>query len=132
MRQIVYISSVAATVTPEDLSEILSVSQANNRRSEVTGLLYFDGKRFLQAIEGDDPQLSETLTRIRADDRHRAMVILSDRPIAQRQFGAWAMAERRPDQDGSAFLSKVSLLVAGASPNVRATFESFIGLRNAT
>ena len=129
MRQIVYISTAASDVGPSDLREILATSQANNRRDGITGLLYSDGKRFLQAIEGADPQLTRRLHRIREDRRHRAIVILSDRAIEQREFGSWAMADRQPGGEAEAFLAQVSSLVAGASPNVRATFESLASVR---
>jgi hypothetical protein len=131
MRQIVYISTAASDVGPAALREILAASQANNRRDDITGLLYSDGKRFLQAIEGDEPQVTRTLERIRDDRRHRAIVILSDQDIAERAFGRWAMAERRPGEGAEAFLAQVSALVAGASPNIRATFEGLAGMRNA-
>lgn len=131
MRQIVYISTAASDVGPAGLREILAASQANNRRDGITGLLYSDGKRFLQAIEGDEPHLSRTLERIRDDRRHRAIVILSDRVIAKPEFGSWSMAERRPGEGAEAFLAQVSALVAGASPNIRATFEGLASVRNA-
>ncbi|MEP9360061.1 BLUF domain-containing protein [Sphingomonas sp. KR3-1] len=129
MRQIVYISTATGEVGTAALREILAASKANNRRDGITGLLFFDGKRFLQAIEGEDPQLATTLDRIREDRRHRAIVILSDRSIEQREFGSWAMAERQAGDEAEAFLAQVSSLVAGASPNVRATFEGLASVR---
>ncbi len=131
MRQVVYISTASVDLHGSDTSRILGTSQVNNRRDGITGLLYFDGKRFLQAIEGEDPMLSLTLERIRADPRHRAVVILSDRTIDAREFGAWAMAERRPGSDAEPFLAQVSSLAAQASPNIRATFEGLANARRA-
>ncbi|MBC9033840.1 BLUF domain-containing protein [Sphingomonas sp. JC676] len=131
MRQIVYISTAAGDVGPAALTGILAASRANNRRDGITGLLYSDGKRFLQAIEGEEPDLTRTLDRIRADCRHRAIVILSNRAIEAREFGSWEMAERRPGVEAQAFLTQVSTLVAGASANVRATFEGLANVRTA-
>lgn len=131
MRQIVYISTAAGDVAPADLREILAASQVNNRRDGITGLLYSDGRRFLQAIEGEEPHLTRTLERIREDRRHRAIVILSDRAIDHCEFGSWAMAQREPGDGAEAFLAQVSSLVAGASPNVRATFEGLASVRTA-
>ncbi|MBC9033913.1 BLUF domain-containing protein [Sphingomonas sp. JC676] len=131
MRQIVYISTAASDVSAADLHEILVTSQINNRRDGITGLLYSDGKRFLQAIEGHEPQITQTLERIREDGRHRAIVILSNRQIDEREFGSWAMAERCAGDGADAFLSQVSVLVAGASPPVRGTFEGLVRVRTA-
>jgi hypothetical protein len=129
MRQLVYISTASAEYRSSDNSQILSASQINNRRDGITGLLYFDGKRFLQAIEGDGPTLGRTFERIRADRRHRAIVILSDRDVTAREFGSWAMASREEDGDAEAFLGQISQLVAEASPSVRATFEGLAATR---
>ncbi|MBU3076336.1 BLUF domain-containing protein [Sphingomonas quercus] len=131
MRQIVYISTASRALAPAEVDRILTVSQANNRRDGITGLLYFDGRRFLQAIEGDGPMLDRVLMRIRADDRHRAVVLLSDRSVASREFGSWAMASRHSHDDAEAFLAQVSRLVATASPNVRGTFEGLAAARRA-
>ena len=50
MRQMLYISSVVRG-TIIDLSAIVGQSIRNNRRVGVTGLLWSDGKRFLQALD---------------------------------------------------------------------------------
>ncbi len=131
MRQIVYVSSATTQYGPADLPEILSVSRTNNARDAITGLLYFDGKRFLQALEGDEQAIARTIARIDRDPRHRALVILSDRTIAAPEFGDWSMAHWRAGTEADVFLAQVSGLVANASPNVRATFESFVALRRA-
>ena len=128
MRQIVYIST-AIGMDEAQAAGILGASQANNRRDDITGLLYFDGKRFLQAIEGEEPHLTRTLERIRADARHRAIVVLSDRDVETREFGSWAMASRRPGEDARAFIAQVAALVRNASPDIRATFEGLATAR---
>lgn len=126
--QIVYISSVVGAV---DTASILAVSRRNNRRDGLTGLLYADGRRFLQVLEGEPAALERTLERITADPRHRAVVILSCRDIAAREFGEWAMAERVAGVAGDAMVAQVQALIAGAAPAVRATFDGFVQLRRA-
>lgn len=128
MLQLVYISTVVATV---DTAAILDVSRANNTRDRITGLLFCDGRRFLQALEGDTAMVERSYARIARDPRHRALVVLSRREVAAREFGGWAMAERVPGADGAAFTRRVEELVAAASPAVRATFDSFARLQRA-
>lgn len=128
MLQIVYISSAVGVV---DTTPVLAVSRRNNGRDGITGLLYADGRRFLQALEGEAAVVEAALTRITADPRHRAVVVLSCRDIATREFGAWTMAERVPGVDGDAFVQRVQELVANAAPAVRATFDGFVQLRRA-
>lgn len=130
MRQILYIS----TATPGaviDLDSILAVSQRNNRRDGVTGLLWSDGRRFLQVLEGDDAAVQRALDRLRGDPRHRSILVLHDRTVAAREFGAWEMARRSALDTADAFDAKMDGLLADASPTVRGTFEGLIAARRA-
>lgn len=131
MRQIIYVSTATIGESAINPDEILATSRRNNRRDGITGLLYSDGKRFLQALEGEDAAVSAAYERIAGDPRHRAIVILSDRDVPSREFGDWTMAHRGPGADGAAFVARVAELVSRASPNIRATFESFAALRRA-
>jgi hypothetical protein len=131
MRQVIYISTAVGQAGAVDAADILAVSQRNNRRDGLTGLLYSDGKRFLQALEGDEDVISRALARIEKDPRHRAIVILSDRNVPAREFGDWSMAHRAPGSDAEVFLQRVGDLVAAASPQVRATFTGFAEVRRA-
>lgn len=131
MRQVIYISTATASGAAMQADDILAESRSNNRRDGITGLLYADGKRFLQVLEGEPPAVAETLARIERDPRHRAIVILSDRVVQSAEFGDWAMAWRAPGSNASDFVDRVSALVAGASPSVRATFNGFAEVRRA-
>lgn len=131
MRQILYISTAASKVGSDHADDILATSRRNNGADKVTGLLYFDGKRFLQALEGEEIAVARALARIEKDARHRAIVILSDRTVDTREFGDWSMAYRAAGTDSDRFIAQVSDLVAAASPNVRATFTSFAEARRA-
>jgi hypothetical protein len=130
MRQLVYISSIRRQVAVDPVT-ILAQSRCNNARARVTGLLFFDGKRFLQALEGEDAAVDATFTRIQQDERHHALVVLSSRVIDQREFGEWAMAFSAPGEDHAAALDRVAKLAAAADPTVRATFEGFAKVRRA-
>jgi hypothetical protein len=130
MLQLIYIST--AVPGPRiDTDAILAVSRSNNGRDGITGLLYTDHTRFLQALEGPEEKVEAALERIRHDVRHRAIVILSRREIAAREFGECAMAHQAAGASNAAFIDQVRTLVANASANVRATFEGFVQLRQA-
>ncbi|MEP9357460.1 BLUF domain-containing protein [Sphingomonas sp. KR3-1] len=129
MLQLIYVSTARAN--DADCAAILATSRENNGRDGITGLLYSDGKRFLQALEGPEDRVEAALARIQADPRHRAIVLLSRRTVDHRDFGDWAMAHRLPGADGDLFLARVAQLVAQASPDVRATFEGFAEARRA-
>lgn len=130
MLQLVYVSSVTPGISA-DADAILQVSRANNRRDGITGMLYSDNARFLQALEGPDYKVEAAILRIRKDPRHRAIVVLSRRTIEAREFGEWEMAHHVPGIDAHRFIARVGDLAAGAAPDVRATFEGFAQVRAA-
>jgi hypothetical protein len=129
MLQLVYISTARGAVSAADLQRILLVSRRNNTREGITGLLFFDGMRFLQALEGDPARVVAAYARIASDARHRGVVELSRREIDDREFGRWAMASRTAMEGESAMLDRVAELVADASPTVQATFTGFAQIR---
>lgn len=130
MFQLMYISSVRAGVDAA-IAPILLASRRNNDRDCITGLLYADGRRFLQVLEGPLEAVENAFARISADPRHCAIVVLSRRAIDAREFGDWAMAHRTPGEDGDAVLTQIADRLSGASPSVRGTFEGFAKLRRA-
>lgn len=130
MFQLVYISSATPGETVS-MGQILTASRRNNTRDAITGLLYANGQRFLQALEGPEDKVLSAMARIQRDGRHRAIVVLSTRTVEDREFGAWAMAHHDTAQDGDRAVEQVGRLVANASPSVKATFEGFCQMRRA-
>lgn len=130
MFQLVYISTARGPVAREDLDAILAASRRNNRRDGVTGLLVAGGRRFLQALEGEERNVRAAFDRIAADPRHHAIVTLVSRPVAERRFGDWAMAHQDGGAAGEGDLARaVSALVAPLSDrSLRAQFEGFAAL----
>jgi hypothetical protein len=131
MLQIVYISTSRGEVTSAEVQRILATSRRNNTRDGITGLLFYDGKRFLQALEGEETKVEAAIARIRGDARHGAVVVLSRREVTQREFGDWAMASHGTPAANDAVLGRVAALTANAAPNVQATFNSFAQVRRA-
>lgn len=129
MLQLIYISTPRRKILPADLAEILATSRRNNRRDGISGLLFFDGTRFLQALEGPEDRVQTALARIKADPRHFAIVTLSKREVAAREFGDWEMASRGPADSADTMVARLDALAANASPAVRATFDGFAKVR---
>jgi hypothetical protein len=88
----VYVSSASRDIPPEELVEILRRSRENNERLAVTGmLLYYDGN-FMQILEGPRETVTRLMSSIERDGRHRGVIVLIRKPIAERQFPQWSMA----------------------------------------
>lgn len=126
--QLIYISTAQHALARQELPAILEQSQRNNRRAGVTGMLLYDGIRFLQALEGDECSVSETFDRIRADARHRSAVVLSRRQVEACEFGRWDMAyEDNMSVPGArSLIERVEALVADVeNRNTHELFRSF-------
>jgi len=130
MRQLLYISSKSPKEAVS-VGGILIQSRRNNEAAGVTGLLYTDGYRFLQVLEGKRGAVTETFDRIKADARHQAVVVLSDREVGEREFGAWSMAHRGPADEADSFDARITRMLAGASASVRGTFLGLVAARRA-
>ena len=131
MYQITYISTARRGLGEADIEAILRSSRSNNGRDAITGLLLHDGLRFLQALEGERTLVEAAFGRIKADDRHRAAVMLSERESGDRQFGSWAMAcEKATPSPGAVAMPQIvdGLVATVSNPSVRALFSSFARL----
>ena len=133
MQQLTYISTATSTMSDADISVILAVSRLNNAAAGITGLLLYDGRRFLQALEGEAALVDRTYQRIKADKRHRAVVLLSSNEVGERSFGNWAMAaERAAPAHGAGVAESVDMLTETVlDPNMRALFRGFARVRQA-
>lgn len=132
LHQITYISTARSTILLADVEGILETSRRRNRANDITGLLIFDGKRFLQVIEGPYEAIETTFTRIARDPRHRALVKLATRHVEAREFGRWSMASQivGPVMGDGDIIAQVDALTAALTdPNVKATLRGFARVR---
>lgn len=124
MRQIIYVSTLRQGVVP-DTAGIGAASRRRNAEHRLTSMLFFDGHRFLQALEGEAGAVEATFARIAADPRHHALIRLSNRRIDRREFGTEGMAYRAPRQADLAAMARMAILAAHGGPAEQAGFASF-------
>lgn len=130
MKQILYASVNARTGgQPADVIGILEQSRHNNALDGITGLLWTDGERFLQVLEGDDEAVDACYARIRADTRHRAIVTIVEQTVERRAFGYWAMAHKRSDALSDVHDQRVRRMMADAAEEIRAPFLDLVSTR---
>jgi hypothetical protein len=124
VEQIIYIStSRAEFADPGMVRDILKASRRNNARDRLSGLLLVGGRRFLQVLEGPQAALQRTYERIRADERHFALVELTRRHTDGPSFPTWAMGY---EEEPQALLPQVERLTAEiADPSLKAQLISF-------
>lgn len=99
-RHIAYVSLSLNPLTPELLSNILQVSQSNNRRDKITGILMFHDMLFFQVLEGEHSVVERCYVRIVQDPRHTNVSLMLDSAAQNRTFPDWAMAYAGPDEVG--------------------------------
>lgn len=95
--QLIYVSSATIDVTVDDLRELATLSQANNKTLDITGVLIYHRRLFLQVLEGDVISVNRLLDRIRHDWRHKDVDVVSENTIAQRHFADWQMQPTTPE-----------------------------------
>ena len=91
---LVYLSNAAEAFSQEDLKNILTVSQANNSKVGVSGVLIYCDGNILQVLEGSKENVLEVYDKIKADRRHGGIIILQSRDIPERNFEGWSMGFR--------------------------------------
>lgn len=126
MRQVFYVSVSTAEDGRADLESILEQSRHNNALDGVTGLLWSDGRRFMQVLEGPEHSVGPTFARIRADPRHKQIETLIDRHVEEREFGYWSMNYRNRREPADEFDARMRRLFERLSPAVRDAFHGLL------
>ncbi|MEM9084987.1 MAG: BLUF domain-containing protein [Pseudomonadota bacterium] len=88
--QYLYIST-APSLSREEVDAILATSQRNNPARDVTGLLLYNGRNFLQLLEGEESELVSLMVRISHDPRHTGISMIDRKTVEQRACPDWAM-----------------------------------------
>ena len=91
LTRLIYFSSCDAS-EGIDVESILQSARAHNARNQLTGALWFDGKYFIQVLEGGRKAVSDTYHRIANDRRHFDIELVSCELIDRRVFNEWKMA----------------------------------------
>lgn len=125
MRQYVYVST-AEQLDPDDIAAILESCQRNNARRGVTGLLLYNGRNFLQLLEGEADDLEWVMRRIEQDPRHHGISRLHDEPAAERACPDWLMKRIALGDPGEARRERLEAeLPAALDPHVRRMILNF-------
>ncbi len=97
MKMLIYFSKATRVMEASDLEILLNQARAFNVANEISGLLLYQSRCFLQAIEGEQEAIEPLYKRIQADTRHTDLKLLYNQPIDQRCFQAWSMGFHLPD-----------------------------------
>jgi len=104
MIQIAYFSSTPSLLSPDDIAGILLKSRANNLRRGITGMLLYKGGSVLQVLEGEKTEVDALYAIIERDKRHRGVIRMFEKTIAQRDFPEWTMGFYDLNAEGATYL----------------------------
>lgn len=105
LTRLIYASESAQPLTPASVQTLVDHARHANNQRQLTGVLAFDHRSFLQCLEGKRETLSEVFCRIAADSRHKRIVLLEMQAVDERYFANWGMGFAAADAVGrEAFL----------------------------
>lgn len=88
---IIYRSHLRGDAPLRALEDMVTAANLKNRRSDVTGILLFNGRHFFQLLEGPEEQVKEIYRCICNDPRHHNIVELMCDYAPARRFGKAGM-----------------------------------------
>jgi len=95
--RLIYASRAVGSPDEPGLVDLLVVSRDRNAETDVTGMLVYAERSFMQMIEGPAEAITDTFDRIVKDDRHEAVRLLLHTQVEQRLFPDWTMGFYQPD-----------------------------------
>ena len=106
--RLIYASTAQDGVDLNEFKRILLQAQTNNHRRDLTGMLAFNSKIFLQALEGARDQVNDLYARLIRDPRHHTVTMLGYKEIEERHWSNWSMGFAAPNADNRALFLKYS------------------------
>lgn len=90
--QIIYVSVPAKLLSENDVDKILVAARTKNLERRITGFLLFDGRIFMQLIEGPPHEVEDLFENLRADTRHQRIQKIYAGEAPGRLFSNFSMA----------------------------------------
>ncbi len=120
MKRLTYISKLSRSLTSDQIEEIGKVSQVNNARYYITGVLLYSGGIFFQILEGDTESIDMVYARILNDDRHTEILCLkNEENVTERLFPEWSMKTINLDDDINLLIKPIKTLLNSVTESHR-------------
>ncbi|MEM7253456.1 MAG: BLUF domain-containing protein [Pseudomonadota bacterium] len=88
---VVYMSTSVGDPSADDLRALLETARQNNAPLQLTGMLLYHDRTYIQALEGPPASVAKVYERITVDKRHTGLLKLIDRRTDERDFADWTM-----------------------------------------
>ena len=116
---------MSRALTKREIEGIGKVSQTNNSREGITGVLLSCSGIFFQILEGEEESVDSLFRRISEDDRHDQILCLkSELNISERSFPDWSMEVIALDENNDILLRPIKMLLQtlGESQTILANY----------
>jgi hypothetical protein len=133
--RLIYVSRARDGIGTAELERLVERARVNNAMANVTGLLLFDGRNFMQLLEGPEDEVEGIFDAIVADMRHSDIIRICSASDVPRQFPNWSMGyaladDKTPENRAGWFKlthdALQSVLPENIDPAVRMLFTSFL------
>ncbi len=133
-RQLAYQSVLKSEIDETVVAEILQYANRRNPTLDITGMLVYHQRRFVQLLEGPATNVRALYTRIEQDARHHSVRLCAERMSDERSVPKFAMAFFTPDTAlrelvGLGFVltaAQVKAVVERLPPVIAACFVPFL------
>ena len=88
---LIYMSRFTGTSSEvtETLKQINHLSRRNNKKTDITGLLFYQNGKFLQILEGEADRLTTLYEKLKKDSRHTDLCLIEYCPIVRKSLTGW-------------------------------------------
>lgn len=125
MKRLTYISKFARSLTKREVGNIGNISQTNNSREGITGILLSCNGIFFQILEGEEDSIDRLYEKILQDDRHNQILCLkSELNVTERSFPQWSMEVISLDENNDILMQPIKILLQtlGESQTILASY----------
>ena len=95
LSQLVYVSNRKSNCTEEEIEKILESCKKNNPPLAITGVLLYSDTKFIQLVEGEAKVNMALYDKIKLDNRHSNLFMISYNPIKEKAFPSWHMGTKK-------------------------------------
>ena len=99
--RLLYISTASHEMSDAELNEILEPARAFNAANNISGMLLYVERQFVQYLEGNPFVVRSLYRRIEQDPRHTGVMRLLWSEVPRRVFADWSMGFKHVDQSAA-------------------------------
>ncbi len=125
MKRLTYISNFSRSLTRKEIENIENISQVNNAKDGITGILLSCNRTFFQILEGDEDLIDHLYEKILKDNRHHQVVCIKlERNITEKYFPNWSMKVIMLEDNTDTLLQPIKILLQALGES-KAVLENY-------